>query len=48
MSLVIPFEAIEERARERVGGMQALVGRLPQPKSAARAARARATTAICR
>ena len=33
MSLVIPFEAIEERARERVGGMQALVGRLPQPKS---------------
>ena len=34
MSLVIPFEAIEERARERVGGMQALVARLPQPKSA--------------
>ena len=34
MSLVIPFEAIEERARERVGGMQALAGRLPQPKSA--------------
>jgi 3-methyladenine DNA glycosylase Tag len=34
VSLVIPFEAIEERARERVGGMQALVGRLPQPNSA--------------
>jgi 3-methyladenine DNA glycosylase Tag len=34
VSLVIPFEAIEERARERVGGMQALVGRLPQPKAA--------------
>ena len=33
MSLVIPFEAIEERARERVGGMQALVARLPQAKS---------------
>ena len=32
--LIIPFEAIEERARERVGGMQALVARLPQPKSA--------------
>jgi 3-methyladenine DNA glycosylase Tag len=31
--LIIPFEAIEERARERVGGMQALVGRLPTPKS---------------
>jgi len=34
VSLVIPFEAIEERARQRVGGMQALVARLPQPKSA--------------
>jgi 3-methyladenine DNA glycosylase Tag len=34
VSLVIPFEAIEERARERVGGMQALIGRLPIPKSA--------------
>ena len=34
MSLVIPFEAIEERARERVGGMQALAARLPRPKSA--------------
>jgi 3-methyladenine DNA glycosylase Tag len=34
VSLVIPFEAIEERARERVGGMQALVARLPQPKPA--------------
>jgi 3-methyladenine DNA glycosylase Tag len=33
VSLVIPFEAIEERARERVGGMQALVARLPQAKS---------------
>jgi 3-methyladenine DNA glycosylase Tag len=32
--LVIPFEAIEERARERVGGMQALTDRLPRPKSA--------------
>ena len=32
--LVIPFEAIEERARERVGGAQALTGRLPRPKSA--------------
>jgi 3-methyladenine DNA glycosylase Tag len=32
--LVIPFEAIEERARERVGGMQALTNRLPRPKSA--------------
>jgi 3-methyladenine DNA glycosylase Tag len=32
--LVIPFEAIEERARERVGGMQALSQRLPRPKSA--------------
>lgn len=32
--LVIPFEAIEERARERVGGMQALTNRLPRPKLA--------------
>jgi 3-methyladenine DNA glycosylase Tag len=32
--LVIPFEAIEERARERVGGAQALTNRLPRPKSA--------------
>jgi 3-methyladenine DNA glycosylase Tag len=32
--LVIPFEAIEERARERVGGAQALTDRLPRPKSA--------------
>jgi 3-methyladenine DNA glycosylase Tag len=31
--LVIPFEAIEERARERVGGAQALTNRLPRPKS---------------
>ena len=31
--LVIPFEAIEERARERVGGAQALINRLPRPKS---------------
>lgn len=31
--LIIPFEAIEERARERVGGAQALVSRLPVPKS---------------
>lgn len=31
--LVIPFEAIEERARERVGGAQALAARLPLPKS---------------
>jgi 3-methyladenine DNA glycosylase Tag len=30
--LVIPFEAIEERARERVGGAQALTNRLPRPK----------------
>ncbi len=35
MSLVIPFEAVEERARERAGGMQALAQRLPIPKSAA-------------
>jgi 3-methyladenine DNA glycosylase Tag len=34
VSLVIPFEAIEERARERVGGLQALTERLPIPKSA--------------
>ncbi|HEX3208899.1 MAG TPA: DNA-3-methyladenine glycosylase I [Geminicoccaceae bacterium] len=34
MTLVIPFEAVEERARERVGGMQALAQRLPLPKSA--------------
>ena len=34
MTLVIPFEAIEERARERVGGVQALAMRLPVPKSA--------------
>jgi 3-methyladenine DNA glycosylase Tag len=32
--LVIPFEAIEERARERVGSAQALTDRLPRPKSA--------------
>jgi 3-methyladenine DNA glycosylase Tag len=32
--LMIPFEAIEERARERVGGAQALTSRLPRPKSA--------------
>jgi 3-methyladenine DNA glycosylase Tag len=31
--LVIPFEAIEERARERVGGAQALTDRLPRAKS---------------
>jgi 3-methyladenine DNA glycosylase Tag len=34
VTLVIPFEAIEERARERVGGVQALARRLPVPKSA--------------
>jgi 3-methyladenine DNA glycosylase Tag len=34
VTLVIPFEAVEERARERVGGMQALTERLPIPKSA--------------
>ena len=34
LTLVIPFEAIEERARERVGGFQALAERLPVPKSA--------------
>jgi 3-methyladenine DNA glycosylase Tag len=34
VTLVIPFEAVEERARERVGGMQALTQRLPLPKSA--------------
>jgi 3-methyladenine DNA glycosylase Tag len=32
--LIIPFEAIEERARERVGGAQALVARLPMPQPA--------------
>jgi 3-methyladenine DNA glycosylase Tag len=32
--LVIPFEAIEERARERVGGVQALAERLPRARSA--------------
>jgi len=31
--LVIPFEAIEERARERVGSAQALTDRLPRAKS---------------
>ena len=34
MAIIIPFEAIEERARERLGGMQALTDRLPVPKSA--------------
>jgi 3-methyladenine DNA glycosylase Tag len=34
VAIIIPFEAIEERARERVGGMQALTDRLPIPKSA--------------
>ena len=34
MAIIIPFEAIEERARERLGGMQALTDRLPIPKSA--------------
>jgi 3-methyladenine DNA glycosylase Tag len=34
VAIIIPFEAIEERARERVGGMQALTERLPIPKSA--------------
>ncbi len=34
MTLVIPFEAIEERARERVGGAQGLAARLPVPKAA--------------
>jgi 3-methyladenine DNA glycosylase Tag len=34
VTLVIPFEAIEERARERVGGVQALRQRLPVPKDA--------------
>ena len=33
MAIVIPFEAIEERARARLGGAQALVERLPIPKS---------------
>jgi 3-methyladenine DNA glycosylase Tag len=32
--IIVPFEAIEERARERAGGAQALVARLPVPKSA--------------
>ncbi|MGI9451827.1 MAG: DNA-3-methyladenine glycosylase I [Geminicoccaceae bacterium] len=31
--IVVPFEAIEERARERVGGFAELVARLPRPKS---------------
>lgn len=30
--MIIPFEAIEERARERAGGVQALAARLPVPK----------------
>jgi 3-methyladenine DNA glycosylase Tag len=34
VAIVIPFEAIEERAREHLGGAQALVQRLPIPKSA--------------
>ena len=34
MAMFNPFEAIEERARERLGGAQALVQRLPLPKSA--------------
>jgi 3-methyladenine DNA glycosylase Tag len=34
VAIVIPFEAIEERARERLGGAQALVDRLPVPKAA--------------
>jgi 3-methyladenine DNA glycosylase Tag len=34
VAIVIPFEAIEERARVRLGGAQALVDRLPVPKSA--------------
>ena len=34
MAIVIPFEAIEERARARLGGAQALVDRLPVSKSA--------------
>jgi 3-methyladenine DNA glycosylase Tag len=33
VAIVIPFEAIEERARARLGGAQALVDRLPVPKS---------------
>lgn len=32
--IIVPFEAIEERSRERAGGAQALVARLPMPKSA--------------
>ena len=31
--IVVPFEAIEERARERVGGFAELAARLPRPKS---------------
>lgn len=31
--IVIPFEAIEERARERVGGLAELAARLPRPLS---------------
>ena len=31
--IVIPFEAIEERDRERVGGFAELAARLPRPKS---------------
>jgi 3-methyladenine DNA glycosylase Tag len=34
VAIVIPFEAIEERARALLGGAQALVDRLPVPKSA--------------
>jgi 3-methyladenine DNA glycosylase Tag len=34
VAIVIPFEAIEERARARLGGAQLLVDRLPIPKSA--------------
>lgn len=32
--IVVPFEAIEERARERLGGFAELAARLPRPKSA--------------
>ncbi|MGI9434252.1 MAG: DNA-3-methyladenine glycosylase I [Geminicoccaceae bacterium] len=31
--IVVPFEAIEERARERAGGLAELAARLPRPKS---------------
>ena len=31
--IVVPFEAIEERAREKVGGFAELAARLPRPKS---------------